>query len=92
MRIYTCVFEKSGVAEMKSLTAAWDKEPAVEAVRAELDLSDEDRLIAMIPGQHEMRSWIIDKHSLRSAMEKQPFEAKPRHSGISLKDYVPNGF
>lgn len=92
MRIYTCVFEKGGAAEMKSLTAPWDKGPAVEAAKAELGLGDGDRLIAMIPGQHEFRSWVIDKYSLHSVMAKQPFESKPRHSGISLKDYVPNGF
>lgn len=89
MRVYTCVFEKSGATEIKSLTAPWDKGPAIEAAKAELGLEGGDRLIVMIPGQHEFRSWIIDKHSLRSAMAKQPFEPKPRYSGINLKDYVP---
>ena len=93
MRIYTCVFEKSGAINIRDISAPWDQDPAVQSVQKELELSENDRLIALIPGQHTRRAWIFkDKPEVveESAVEKP---ATPKtHSGISLKDYVPNGF
>ena len=90
MRIYTCVFEQSGAIKMADVSAPWDRAPADEAVEEELELSENDRLIALVPGQHTKRAWIFENKSSKSG--NAAASAKKIHSGISLKDYVPNGF
>ena len=96
MRIYTCVFEKSGAIQMQDVSAPWDRVPAARAVRQELELSDQDRLIALIPGQHTKRAWVFEGDKPNDVppvkSKKRVVEAKKPHSGISLRDYIPNGF
>ena len=81
---------------MQDVSAPWDRAPAVLAVQQELELSDQDRLIALIPGQHTKRAWVFEDSSPKDVQladpKKYDVEAKKLHSGISLRDYVPNGF
>ena len=81
MRIYTCVFEKGGMIGVEDISAPWHLKPAEDKVRAEFGLTTDDRLIAMIPGQHASRAIVVDG---RRICKKAADEI--------IRNYVPNGF
>ena len=93
MRIYTCIYRKNGKTEVKDVTGPFDRKPAIDHANKELELDDGDELYALVPGQHTRRAWVIDSksnHEEPSILHKN--DGSGRHSGVSLQDYVPNGF
>jgi len=93
MRIYTCIFKKDGKIVVEGITGPFDRIPAIEHANSKLKLSEHDELYALIPGQHTEKAWIINE---KSGKEKSccgaKFKSAIRDSGVSLSEYVPNGF
>ena len=88
MRVYTCVFEKSGDIKMENLNAPWDRAPAIAAAKEVFALGNNDRLIAMIPGNHTTKSWLVQNEK-STAPKNVVVESKQK---IDLSNYIPNGF
>tara|TARA_R110000851_G_scaffold228520_1_gene381244 strand:+ start:203 stop:475 length:273 start_codon:yes stop_codon:yes gene_type:complete len=90
MRIYTCIYRKNGKTEARDVTGPFDRKTAIEHANKELDLDENDELYALVPGQHTRGAWVIDGTSQYEKAKN--YKSGAPHSGVTLQDYVPNGF
>ena len=87
MRIYTCIFEKDRQIEIEDVCAPWDRKPAENVVTTKLELTRQDKIIALIPGSHTHKSWLFKE---KPASKISP--VKKTENKFNLRDYIPNGF